>query len=61
MDPGSFFFRFFFKLKMIAKTLEINWHEGQAIYSIDFSLDGLRYATAGADSSIRVIKKGYRQ
>jgi chromatin assembly factor 1 subunit B len=46
---------------MIAKTLEINWHEGQAIYSIDFSLDGLRYATAGADSSIRVIKKGYQQ
>ncbi|KAG1057650.1 hypothetical protein G6F43_000506 [Rhizopus delemar] len=35
-------------------TLEINWHEGQAIYSIDFSLDGLRYATAGADSSIRI-------
>lgn len=39
---------------MIAKTLEINWHDGQAIYSIDFSLDSLRYATAGADCSIRV-------
>ncbi|KAF7731912.1 hypothetical protein EC973_007743 [Apophysomyces ossiformis] len=39
---------------MIAKTLEINWHDGQAVYSIDFSPDGLRYATAGADSSIRI-------
>ncbi|CEG70216.1 hypothetical protein RMATCC62417_06154 [Rhizopus microsporus] len=39
---------------MIAKTLEINWHDGQAIYSIDFSLDSLRYATAGADCSIRI-------
>ncbi|KAG0191748.1 Chromatin assembly factor 1 subunit B [Apophysomyces sp. BC1034] len=39
---------------MIAKTLEINWHDGQAVYSIDFSPDGQRYATAGADSSIRI-------
>ena len=39
---------------MLAKTLEINWHDGQAIYSIDFSSDGSRYATAGADNSIRV-------
>ncbi|KAI8365480.1 WD40-repeat-containing domain protein [Choanephora cucurbitarum] len=39
---------------MLAKTLEINWHDGQAIYSIDFSSDGSRYATAGADNSIRI-------
>ncbi|KAI8367796.1 WD40-repeat-containing domain protein [Blakeslea trispora] len=39
---------------MLAKTLEINWHDGQAIYSIDFSPDGSRYATAGADNSIRI-------
>ncbi|OAD01607.1 hypothetical protein MUCCIDRAFT_118669, partial [Mucor lusitanicus CBS 277.49] len=34
-------------------TLEINWHDGQAIYSVDFSPDGSRYATAGADNSDR--------
>ncbi|KAI9480790.1 MAG: WD40-repeat-containing domain protein [Benjaminiella poitrasii] len=39
---------------MLAKTLEINWHDGQAIYSVDFSPDGLRYATAGADNSVRI-------
>lgn len=39
---------------MLAKTLEINWHDGQAIYSVDFSPDGSRYATAGADNSVRV-------
>lgn len=39
---------------MLAKTLEINWHDGQAIYSADFSPDGSRYATAGADNSVRV-------
>ncbi|KAI8645461.1 WD40-repeat-containing domain protein [Parasitella parasitica] len=38
---------------MLAKTLEINWHDGQAIYSVDFSPDGSRYATAGADNSVR--------
>lgn len=42
---------------MLAKTLEINWHDGQAIYSIDFSPDGARYATAGADNSVRVKQK----
>ncbi|CEP14952.1 hypothetical protein [Parasitella parasitica] len=40
--------------KMLAKTLEINWHDGQAIYSVDFSPDGSRYATAGADNSVRI-------
>ncbi|KAI8365221.1 WD40-repeat-containing domain protein [Radiomyces spectabilis] len=39
---------------MIAKTLEINWHDGQAIYSADFSPDGSRYATAGADTTVRI-------
>jgi WD40 repeat protein len=39
---------------MLAKTVEINWHDGQAIYSVDFSPDGSRYATAGADNSVRV-------
>lgn len=39
---------------MLAKTLEINWHDGQAIYSVDFSPDKSRYATAGADCSVRV-------
>ncbi|KAI7905007.1 WD40-repeat-containing domain protein [Cokeromyces recurvatus] len=39
---------------MLAKTLEINWHDGQAIYSVDFSPDGTRYATAGADNSVRI-------
>ncbi|KAG1121342.1 hypothetical protein G6F42_012522 [Rhizopus arrhizus] len=39
---------------MLAKTLEINWHDGQAIYSVDFSPDGSRYATAGADNSVRI-------
>lgn len=42
---------------MLAKTVEINWHDGQAIYSIDFSPDGARYATAGADNSVRVSNK----
>lgn len=41
---------------MLAKTVEINWHDGQAIYSVDFSPDGSRYATAGADNSVRVSK-----
>lgn len=45
---------FFFK-NMLAKTVEINWHDGQAIYSVDFSPDGSRYATAGADNSVRVM------
>lgn len=40
---------------MLAKTVEINWHDGQAIYSVDFSPDGSRYATAGADNSVRVM------
>ncbi|KAI9356688.1 WD40-repeat-containing domain protein [Pilaira anomala] len=39
---------------MLAKTVEINWHDGQAIYSVDFSPDGSRYATAGADNSVRI-------
>lgn len=46
---------------MLAKTLEINWHDGQAIYSVDFSPDGSRYATAGADNSVRVGRKKQRQ
>lgn len=41
---------------MLAKTVEINWHDGQAIYSVDFSPDGARYATAGADNSVRVCR-----
>ncbi|KAI8980901.1 WD40-repeat-containing domain protein [Pilobolus umbonatus] len=39
---------------MLTKTIEINWHDGQAIYSTDFSPDGYRYATAGADCSVRM-------
>ncbi|KAI9256270.1 WD40-repeat-containing domain protein [Sporodiniella umbellata] len=39
---------------MLAKSVEISWHDGKAIYSIDFSSDNKRYATAGADNSIRV-------
>ncbi|KAI9492674.1 WD40-repeat-containing domain protein [Zychaea mexicana] len=39
---------------MRAKTLEINWHDGQAIYSVDFSSDGTRMASAGADTSVRL-------
>ncbi|KAI8332445.1 WD40-repeat-containing domain protein [Chlamydoabsidia padenii] len=39
---------------MIAKTLEINWHDGQAVYSVDFSSDGERFATAGADATVRL-------
>ncbi|KAG2225266.1 hypothetical protein INT45_001490, partial [Circinella minor] len=35
-------------------TLEINWHDGQAIYSVDFSSDGIRMASAGADTSVRL-------
>ncbi|KAI8149153.1 WD40-repeat-containing domain protein, partial [Fennellomyces sp. T-0311] len=34
--------------------LEINWHDGQAIYSVDFSSDGTRMASAGADTSVRI-------
>ncbi|KAI9320969.1 WD40-repeat-containing domain protein [Dichotomocladium elegans] len=39
---------------MKAKTIEINWHDGQAIYSVDFSSDGTRFASAGADTSVRL-------
>ncbi|KAI7862254.1 WD40-repeat-containing domain protein [Spinellus fusiger] len=39
---------------MIAKTLEINWHDGQAVYSTDFAPDGSRFATGGADTSVRI-------
>lgn len=49
------------KKKMLAKTLEINWHDGQAIYSVDFSPDGSRYATAGADNSVRVSTRTHNQ
>lgn len=50
-----------YKKKMLAKTLEINWHDGQAIYSVDFSPDGSRYATAGADNSVRVSTHTHNQ
>jgi WD40 repeat protein len=56
----DFFFFFAFSKKnlhnynMLAKTVEINWHDGKAIYSVDFSPDGARYATAGADNTVRV-------
>ncbi|KAI8097101.1 WD40-repeat-containing domain protein [Halteromyces radiatus] len=39
---------------VVFQTLEINWHDGQAVYSVDFSPDGLRFATAGADASVRL-------
>ncbi|ORZ03728.1 WD40-repeat-containing domain protein [Syncephalastrum racemosum] len=39
---------------MRAKTLEINWHDGQAVYSVDFSADGMRVATAGANTAVRL-------
>ncbi|KAI9030864.1 WD40-repeat-containing domain protein [Phycomyces nitens] len=39
---------------MIAQTLEINWHDTKAVYSTDFSSDGLRFATGGADTSVRI-------
>ncbi|KAL0088445.1 WD40-repeat-containing domain protein [Phycomyces blakesleeanus] len=39
---------------MIAQTLEINWHDTKAVYSTDFSSDGMRFATGGADTSVRI-------
>ncbi|CDS09776.1 hypothetical protein LRAMOSA02453 [Lichtheimia ramosa] len=39
---------------MKAKTIEINWHDGLAIYSVDYSSDGIRFASAGADTSVRL-------
>ncbi|ORX62316.1 WD40 repeat-like protein [Hesseltinella vesiculosa] len=39
---------------MLAKTIEINWHDTKAVYSVDFSTDGQRLATAGADASVRI-------
>ena len=38
---------------MKAELLQIFWHEKQAIFSLDFSVDKL--ATAGGDSKIRVV------
>jgi len=39
---------------MKAKPIEINWHDREAVYSVDFSPNSNRVVTAGADGTVRI-------
>lgn len=36
------------------QPIEINWHDREAVYSVDFSPNSNRVVTAGADGTVRV-------
>lgn len=39
---------------MKASAIQVNWHDKQPVYSVDFELKGDRFATAGGDNTVRV-------